>query len=185
MKSFAVIDRRAFLAGLVALAVMVLTFVGAFMWVQHRVMYLHDEELRGTLLGELELRRQFDRTSGRQKLIDGLAWRSSVIDSTRYLVLIDREGNPVVGYPTELPPDSLQKIREQGWFRVSEETGPDVFVVSLTLDDGARLLMSYRDPIRRDINFISVCEQEVSQRDDVHGVVLGDENSGTGCLSHR
>jgi len=83
MKSFAVIDRRAFIAGLIALAVMVLTFVGAFMWVQHRVMHLHDEELRSTLLGELELRRQFDRTSGRAKLIEGLAWRSSIVDATR------------------------------------------------------------------------------------------------------
>ncbi len=151
MKSFAVIDRRAFLAGLVALAVMVLTFVGAFMWVQHRVMHLHDEELRSTLISELELRRQFDRTSGRQKLIDGLAWRSSVIDSTRYLVLTDPAGKPIVGDPAVLPPDSLQKVREQGWFRVSEEAGPDVFVVALTLDDGAMLLMSYRDPIRRDM----------------------------------
>lgn len=151
MKSFAVIDRRAFFAGLIALAVMVLTFVGAFMWVQHRVMHLHDEELRRTLLGELELRRQFDRTSGRAKLIDGLAWRSSIVDATRYLVLIDSTGKPAVGDPAMLPVESLQRIQKQGWFRVSDEAGPDIFVVGLTLDDGAKLLMSYRDPIRRDM----------------------------------
>jgi signal transduction histidine kinase len=151
MKSFAVIDRRAFFAGLIALAVMVLTFVGAFMWVQHRVMHLHDEELRRTLLGELELRRQFDRTSGRAKLIDGLAWRSSIVDATRYLVLIDSTGKPAVGDPAMLPVESLQRIQKQGWFRVSDEAGPDIFVVGLTLDDGAKLLMNYRDPIRRDM----------------------------------
>ncbi len=151
MKPFAVFDRRAFAAGLIALAVMVLTFVGAFMWVQHRVMQMHDEELRRTLVGELELRRQFDRSSGRQKLTDGLAWRSSIVDDTRYLVLIDRVGTPVVGNPAVLPKDSLQTVRQRGWFRVSEEAGPDVFVVGLTLDDGAMLLMSYRDPIRRDM----------------------------------
>lgn len=151
MKSFAVIDRRAFVAGLIALAVMVLTFVGAFMWVQHRVMYLHDEELRRTLAGELELRRQFDRTSGRQKLIDGLSWRSSVKDSTRYLVLADRSGRAAVGDLAILPINSVQRVREQGWFRVSADSGDDIFVVGVTLDDGATLLMSYRDPIRRDM----------------------------------
>lgn len=151
MKSFAVIDRRAFVAGLIALAVMVLTFVGAFMWVQHRVMYLHDDELRRTLVGELELRRQFDRTSGRQKLIDGLSWRSSVKDSTRYLVLADRSGRASVGDFSKLPVNTLQRVRDQGWFRVSEDSGDDIFVVGLTLDDGATLLMSYRDPIRRDM----------------------------------
>jgi signal transduction histidine kinase len=151
MKSFAVIDRRAFIAGLIALAVMVLTFVGAFMWVQHRVMHLHDEELRSTLLGELELRRQFDRTSGRAKLIEGLAWRSSIVDATRYLVLLDSAGKPAVGNPGMLPEESLQRISKQGWFRVRDEAGPDIFVVGLTLDDGAKLLMSYRDPIRRDM----------------------------------
>jgi signal transduction histidine kinase len=151
MKSFPVIDRRAFVAGLIALVVMVLTFIGAFMWVQHRVMHLHDEELHSTLLGELELRRQFDRTSGRAKLIEGLAWRSSIVDATRYLVLIDSNGRPVVGNPAMLPEESLQRISKQGWFRVSDEAGPDIFVVGLTLDDGAKLLMSYRDPIRRDM----------------------------------
>jgi signal transduction histidine kinase len=50
-----------------------------------------------------------------------------------------------------LPEESLQRISKRGWFRVSDEAGPDIFVVGLTLDDGAKLLMSYRDPIRRDM----------------------------------
>jgi len=151
MKSLPVIDRRAFVAGLIALAVMVLTFLGAFMWVQYRVMHLHDEELHRTLVGELELRRQFDRTSGRQKLINGLSWRSSVKDSTRELILIDSAGRTAVGNLADLPDNSVQRLREQGWFRVQEDGGDDIFVVGLTLDDGASLLMSYRDPIRRDM----------------------------------
>lgn len=151
MNNFPVIDRRAFIAGLVALGVMVLTFVGAFAWVQHRMLHLHDEELRSTLVGELELRRQFDRTSGRAKLVDGLAWRSAIVDETRYLVLIDADGRPAVGDPAMLPEGSVQQFLERGWFRVSAGAGPDIFVVGLTLDDGAKLLMSYRDPVRRDM----------------------------------
>jgi signal transduction histidine kinase len=151
MKSWTVIDRHAFIAGVVALFVMVLTFVGAFVWLQSQVMDMHDRELRSTLLGELELRRQFDRTSGRQRLLDGLSWRSAIVDSTRHLVVLDPSGQSLVGDAAMIPLDSVEAVKAGKDFKTQDAAGVTTFVVGLPLDDGALLMMSYRDPVRLDM----------------------------------
>lgn len=151
MKSLTVIDRRAFFAGVAALVVMVLTFVGSFVWLQTQVMAMHDRELRTTLLGELELRRQFDRTSGRQRLLDGLSWRSAIIDNTRYLWVVDRDGRALIGDVTAIPAGSVEAIRAGRDFLERGSDGVTTFVVGLPLDDGALLMMTYRDPVRLDM----------------------------------
>ena len=47
-------DRRAMLAGMVALGAVILAFLGAFLWLQFRVMQVHDRETFEALYRELE-----------------------------------------------------------------------------------------------------------------------------------
>jgi hypothetical protein len=90
-------DRRAMLAGVVALGVVVLAFLGALLWLQFRVMQVHDRETFEALYRELELRREVDRFAGREALEIGLATRVELLPAAPYFALVDRRGAAVVG----------------------------------------------------------------------------------------
>ena len=140
-----VFDRRAVIASLLALAVMVLAFLGAFIWLQYQMMLTHDQSLYNSLQRELQLRQQFDEQLGRDELIRGLKFRNRFIDSDRYLMLWSSEGSVLVGDLQQMPGGPAIFEAENDQVRVPLADGSHAFLVRRRLSDGATLAMSYRD----------------------------------------
>ena len=146
-------DRRAMLAGVVALGVVVLAFLGALLWLQFRVMQVHDRETFEALYRELELRREVDRFAGREALEIGLATRMELLPTAPYFALIDRRGAAVVGRLADIPGgrEALQMAAARPKLRLPQDDGIVNFTVALPLDDGATVILSRRDPAPREI----------------------------------
>lgn len=146
-------DRRAMLAGVVALGVVVLAFLGALLWLQLRVMQVHDRETFQALYRELELRREVDRFAGRAALEVGLATRVELLPAAPYFVLVDRRGVAVVGRLTDIPGgrEALRTVADRPQLRSRQDDGIVNFTVALPLDDGATVILSRRDPAPREI----------------------------------
>ena len=146
-------DRRAMLAGVVALGVVVLAFLGALLWLQFRVMQVHDRETFEALYRELELRREVDRFAGREALEIGLATRVELLPAAPYFALVDRRGAAVVGRLADIPGgrEALRTVADRPQLRLPQHDGIVNFTVALPLDDGATVILSRRDPAPREI----------------------------------
>lgn len=151
MSPFLLVDRRALFAILAALAVVTVSFLVAFGWVQRVVVGNHDAERFEALELDLSLRRQFDRTGGRKALIDGLAWRLENFDSERFFVVIDPSGKPLIG-SWDLVPGGRRVLDEPDRrLRVKQDYKTYVYVSAIRLDDGASLITSIVDKERVEI----------------------------------
>ena len=146
-------DRRALLAGVVALGVVMLAFLSAFLWLQFRVMQVHDRETFEALYRELELRREVDRFAGREALEVALATRVALLPAAPYFALVDRRGTAVVGRLADIPGarEALRSVATRPQLRLPQDGGIVNFTVALPLDDGATLILSRRDPAPREI----------------------------------
>jgi signal transduction histidine kinase len=144
MKSY-VFDRRAMAASLVALAVILLAFIGAFAWLQLRMMDLHDREVYANLERELALRGEFDRSMGRARLLEGMAWRTVTPEPGRQIVIVDADGEDAFGTIADLPGGA--RVLDQPTRRLSLplDDGGYAFVLAFRLDDGSYIIKSITD----------------------------------------
>lgn len=145
------IDRRALVASLLALAVMVIAFLGAFTWLQYRMMSVHDRQLSEALQRELLVRQQVDRQSGREDFIRGLTVRNELFPNSRYFVLIDANGQILVGDPTRVAEIGELLRTQSGVTRAETPDGGNAFVASIRLDDGAVVALFQPDAAREEI----------------------------------
>lgn len=145
------IDRRALVASLLALAVMVVAFLAAFTWLQYRMMAVHDRQLSEALQRELMVRQQVDRQTGREELIRSLTVRNEMFPKSRYVVLVDSAGKVLVGDPTRVARIDGLLQAEPGVTRTHTADGGNAFVASIRLDDGAVFALFQPDAAREEI----------------------------------
>ncbi len=139
------------LAGALALGFVVLAFLGAFLWLQYRVMQVHDREAFEALTRELQLRREVDRAVGREALDTGLATRLELLPSAPYLALIAADGRELVGDFSDIPGGRAVFDAPSLRLRLPHGDSTVTYTVGLRLDDGATLVISRRDPAPREI----------------------------------
>lgn len=145
------IDRRALLASLLALAVMVIAFLAAFTWLQYRMMAVHDRQLSEALQRELLVRQQVDRQTGRDELIRGLTVRNELFPNSRYFVLIDSNGKTLVGDENRVAGMNWVRQSQGGVTRIETDDGGNAFIASIRLDDGATFALFQPDAARSEI----------------------------------
>ena len=145
------VDRRSLTATLLALGVMVVTFVLGFSWLQLKIMEVHDRELYRAMTVELALRQQFEQSAGRQSLVEGLKFRNEYIRGYRYFALLTPDGQPVVGDLDQIP--DYRRLLALGGTSYSVDTGGGVrtYVVSKRLDDNSIFVISQRSTDQQDI----------------------------------
>lgn len=144
MKSY-VFDRRAMAASLVALAVILLAFIASFAWLQVRMMDLHDRQVFANLERELSLRAQFDRTMGRSRLLEGMAWRTVTPEPGREIVLVDANGRDVFGELADVPGGAKVLSEPLRRLRMPLGDGGNAFVMALPLGDGSYIVKTMVD----------------------------------------
>jgi len=155
-----IFDRRALVASVLALSVMVAAFIGGYAWLQLRMLQLHDREIFGGLLRELTIREQFDRTAGRDELIRSVSFpgeyslssaSAKPIPGSRYRSLFAANGEPIVGRLADIPEGRrfIDNPGRQGRFEGGQ--GSDIYVVSARLADGAVLVVKQQDSSRGEI----------------------------------
>lgn len=146
-----VFDRRAVIASLIALAIMILAFLGAFIWLQFQMMVTHDQSLYNSLQRELQLREQFDQQLGRNELITGLKFRNRFPDSDRYFMLRSAAGEVLAGETDRMPGGAIIFDSSSDRIRLPMPDGGHAYLVRWQLADGAILAMSYLDRDRQAI----------------------------------
>jgi signal transduction histidine kinase len=142
------IDRRALLASILALAVMVIAFLAAFTWLQFRMMAVHDRELFEALQRELVVRRQVDRQTSRAELIRGLNFRNDFFPDERYFVLVEPSGKVAVGDLQRVEGGEEILRNPGGVLRREVAGGQDAYVASIRLDDGSVFILKQIDQDR-------------------------------------
>ncbi|NDE01833.1 MAG: sensor histidine kinase [Gammaproteobacteria bacterium] len=145
------IDRRALVASLLALAVMVVAFLAAFTWLQYRMMAVHDQQMSEALQRELLVRQQLDRQTGRDELIQSLTVRNELFPKSRYFVLIDPTGKILVGSPDRVRTIEGLLRTQRGVTRMQTPDGGNAFLASIRLDDGAFFALYQGDAAREEI----------------------------------
>lgn len=149
--NFQVFDRRAMAAGLVALAVVLLAFIGSFAWLQARMMTMHDGGVFEGLERELALRVQFDRSVGRARLLEGMSWRAVTPEPGSELVVVDAQGTSIFGNLADIP-GGMEAFKSplRRW-RTPMADGSHVYVSVASLEDGSALVKSTTDVDRNSI----------------------------------
>ncbi|MFZ9477917.1 MAG: sensor histidine kinase [Steroidobacteraceae bacterium] len=145
------IDRRALVASLLALAAMVVAFLASFAWLQYRMMAVHDQQLSEALQRELVVRQQLDRQTGREELIRSLTVRNELFPKSRYFVLIDTTGKILVGSPDRVRSIEGLLRTQRGVTRMQTPDGGNAFLASIRLDDGAFFALYQGDAAREEI----------------------------------
>ena len=146
-----IVDRRALKATLFALGIMVLTFVGAFTWLQSRMMEVHSRQIVQSMRQQLVLRQQYERTAGREALLVGLRLRNQVSADDRFFALFDPSGKALVGDLSKIPGGRKAIDAASREFRIESSDGMHHYVASLRLDDGSTFVMVQGDRDRREI----------------------------------
>ena len=146
-----IFDRRAMLAGALALAAVVVAFVGAFFWLQTRVMAVHVRETYALLDQDLRLRQRLDELLGRDTLTQSLQVRRAVMPQAPEFVLVDARGAALVGDLKTVPGGRAVLSAPALRMQVAHEDGSRSYVVARRLADGAALLISRRDNAAREM----------------------------------
>jgi signal transduction histidine kinase len=146
-----VVDRRGVTATLIALGVMVLTFVAAFSWLQFRMMDVHSRQLLQSMRQELLLRQQYERSVGRDALVAGIALRNRVVADGRYFALFTADRQPIVGSLSDIP--GGPRVFESRFvpYTLDSDDGIRFYVASLRNDDGSIFVMVQSDRDKKEI----------------------------------
>jgi len=146
-----IFDRRAMLAGALALTAVVIAFVGAFWWLQTRVMAVHVRETYALLDQDLSLRQRLDELLGRETLAQTLQVRRAVLPEAPELVLLDAQGGALAGDLKTVPGGRAVLSAPALRMQVAHEDGSRSYVVARLLADGAVLIISRRDNAVREM----------------------------------
>jgi signal transduction histidine kinase len=146
-----IVDRRGLVATLVALGVMVLTFVAAFTWLQYRMMDVHSRQILQSMRQELLLRQQYERSVGRQALVAGIDLRNRVISDGRYFALFTPDRQPVVGSLSAIPGGARVFESRFAPYTVDSDDGIRYYVASMRNEDGSIYVMVQGDKDQREI----------------------------------
>jgi signal transduction histidine kinase len=146
-----IFDRRAMLAGALALTAVVIAFVGAFFWLQTRMMAVHVRETYSLLDQDLSLRQRLGELLGRQTLTQTLEVRRAVLPEAPEFVLLDARGEALVGDLKTVPGGRAVLSAPDLRMQVAHEDGSRSYVVARRLDDGAALVISRRDNAAREM----------------------------------
>lgn len=146
-----IFDRRAMLAGALALTAVVIAFVGAFFWLQTRMMAVHVRETYSLLDQDLHLRQRLGELLGRQTLTQTLEVRRAVLPEAPEFVLLDARGEALVGDLKTVPGGRAVLSAPDLRMQVAHEDGSRSYVVARRLDDGAALVISRRDNAAREM----------------------------------
>jgi signal transduction histidine kinase len=148
---FTIVDRRGLIATLVALGVMVLTFVAAFTWLQYRMVDLHSRQILQSMRQELLLRQQYERSVGRQALVAGIDLRNRVVSDGRYFALFTSDRQPVVGSLSAIPGGARVFESRFAPYTVDSDNGIKYYVASMRNEDGSIFVMVQGDKDQREI----------------------------------
>ena len=140
-----IFDRRALYAGALALTAVVIAFIGAFAWLQTRVMQVHVRETYALLEQDLLLRERVGQMLGRDTLAQNLVVRRAMLPEAPNFVLLDPAGVPLAGDFAALPGGRAVLDAPGRRMQVPHEDGSHSYVVARRLADGAVLLISRRD----------------------------------------
>ena len=146
-----IFDRRAMLAGALALTAVVIAFVGAFWWLQTRMMAVHVRETYSLLDQDLSLRQRLGELLGRQTLTQTLEVRRAVLPEAPEFVLLDARGEALVGDLKTVPGGRAVLSAPALRMQFAHEDGSRSYVVARRLDDGAALIISRRDNAAREM----------------------------------
>ncbi|MEY2626089.1 MAG: hypothetical protein RL412_1864 [Pseudomonadota bacterium] len=146
-----VVDRRGVTATLIALGVMVLSFVAAFSWLQFRMMDVHSRQILQSMRQELLLRQQYERSVGREALVAGIALRNRVVADGRYFALFTADRKPIVGSLSDIPGGARVFESRFAPYTLDSDDGTRFYVASLRNDDGSIFVMSQIDRDKREI----------------------------------
>lgn len=146
-----IFDRRAMLAGALALTAVVIAFVGAFWWLQTRVMAVHVRETYALLDQDLSLRQRLDELLGRETLAQTLQVRRAVLPEAPEFVLLDAQGGALAGDLKTVPGGRAVLSAPALRMQVTHEDGSRSYVVARLLADGAALIISRRDTAAREM----------------------------------
>ncbi len=147
----AIVDRRGVTATLIALAVMVLTFVAAFTWLQYRMMDVHTRQILQSMRQELVLRQQYERAAGREALVAGTEIRNRVVADGRYFALFGPDRQPLAGSLSRIPGGS--RVFEPSFepYSVNLSDGTQAHVSRVRNEDGSIFVIVQNDTDQRDI----------------------------------
>ncbi|MFM8844487.1 MAG: HAMP domain-containing protein, partial [Gammaproteobacteria bacterium] len=144
-------DRRALTASLFALGMMVVAFVLGFIWLQWRIMSVHDRELFQSLERAIILTTRMDNAEDRAALAISLRISNETIPDKRYFVLLDPNGNAIVGDLAKVPASEQALEADSAAYRVPKGDGLDTYVRSARLADGSIFIVTQPDTARFEI----------------------------------
>ena len=147
----AIVDRRGVTATLIALAVMVLTFIAAFSWLQYRMMDVHNRQIVKSMRQELVLRQQYERAAGREPVVSGIDLRNRVVSDGRYFALFTPDRQPLVGSLSRVP--GGERVFESPFepYSVDLPDGTQAHVSRVRNEDGSTFVMVQTDRDQREI----------------------------------
>jgi len=146
-----IVDRRGVAATLTALSVMVLTFVGAFTWLQYRMIDVHQRQILQSMQQELVLRQEYEKAAGREATANGIEIRNRVGTDGRYFALFTSAQQPVVGSLSKIPSGS--RVFESPFkpYSVELPDGTQAHVSRIQNDDGSIFVLVQTDQDQREI----------------------------------
>jgi len=144
-------DRRALTASLFALGMMVVAFVLGFIWLQWRIMSVHDRDLFQSLERAIILTTRMDNAEDRAALAISLRFSNETIPDKRYFVLLDPNGNAIVGDLAKVPASEQALEADSAAYRVPKGDGLDTYVRSARLADGSIFIVTQPDTARFEI----------------------------------
>lgn len=147
----ALFDRRALTASLFALGVMVVAFVLGFVWLQLRIMTVHDRELYQSLERAVILTTRLESPEDRADLVKSLTVSNAAIPEKRYFVMLDPNGNAIVGDLAKVPERARVLASNSASYMVKGDDGLDTYVRSTRLADGTIFVVTQPDTARLEI----------------------------------
>ena len=141
----AIVDRQGVSASLIALGVMVVSFVVAFTWLQYQMMEVHTRQIVQSMRQELVLRQQYERVAGRQAVIDGTKIRNRVVSDGQYFALFTPDRQALVGSLSDIP--GGERIFDEPFvpYTVDLANGEQAHVAKIRNDDGSIFVMVQTD----------------------------------------
>lgn len=141
----AIVDRQGVTASLIALGVMVVSFIVAFTWLQYQMMEVHTRQVAQSMRQELLLRQQYERVAGRQAIIEGTKIRNRVVSDGQYFALFTPDRRALVGNLSDIP--GGERIFDEPFapYIVELANGEQAHVATIRNDDGSIFVMVQTD----------------------------------------